>query len=104
MKKLMIRRLGVASVAKYVGVAQAILGAVYGFFAMFGGLAAVLVNDQLDTFSKIFGSIGVVVLAIGVLPLLMFVIGWLYGAVFAFIANFILHTSEGIEIDYEEAK
>ncbi len=104
MKKIMIRRLGVASVAKYVGIAQAILGAVYGFFAMFGGIAAVIVTEDLSVLSKIIASVGVVILAIGILPFIMFLVGWLYGAVFAFIANFILHTSSGIELDYEDAK
>lgn len=98
----MIRRLGVASVAKYVGVAHAILGVIYGFIAMFGGLAVVVEQDQLDVFSKIFASIGAVLIALLVIPGVLFLVGWLYGAVFALIANLILNTSEGIEVDFEK--
>lgn len=104
MEKIMIRRLGVASVAKYVGVAHAILGVIYGFIAMFGGLAVVVEQDQLDVFSKIFASIGAVLIALLIIPGVLFLVGWLYGAVFALIANLILSTSEGIEVDFEKKK
>lgn len=104
MKKIMIRRLGVASVAKYVGIAQALLGFVYGFFAMLTGLALVISSDSYDVLTKVFGSIGVVLAALVVLPGFLFLVGWVYGAVFSLIANLILHTSQGIEVDFEEAK
>lgn len=100
----MIRRLGVASVAKYVGLAQALLGFVYGFFAMLTGLAYVISADSYGVLEKIFGSVGVVLAALVVLPGFLFLVGWLYGAVFALIANLILQTSQGIEIDFEETK
>ena len=104
MRKILIRRLGVASIAKFTGAAYAIIGAVIGFLAMFGGVASVLVNESWDAFTKVFASLGVVVVSLIVVPLLSFLWGWLYGAVLALIANLFLQTARGIELDVEDGK
>ncbi len=104
MKKLLVRRLGVASVAKFVGVAQAIWAFIAGFFAMFGGIASVATHDEWDWATKVGASIAVALVALVVVPLVAFLVGWIYGAIVSLIANLFLHTSKGIEIDVEEAK
>lgn len=104
MKKILVRRLGVASVAKLIGVIQALWGFIAGFIAMFGGIAAVAEQDDWNLFAKIFADIAVVVFSLLVIPLIAFVIGWLYGAVFALIANLFLQTANGLELDVEEEK
>ena len=104
MKKILVRRLGVASVARFVGVIQSIWAFIFGFFAMFGGLSAVITNDDFGGFEKFFASVAVVVFALVVIPLVGFLIGWIYGAIISLIANLFLHTSNGIELDIEETK
>jgi len=104
MKKLLVRRLGVGSIAKFVGIAHAIWGFVVGVFLAFSGVAAVIGEDRWSDLERVFASLAVVLGALVVFPIVAFVAGWLYGAVFTLIANLILHTSDGIELDVEEGK
>ncbi len=104
MKKIMVRRLGVASVAKFVGVIQAIWAFIAGFFFMFGGISAVLTQNEWNATEKIASTVGVAVASLVLVPLVGFLLGWLYGAIIALIANLFLHTSNGIELDIEEVK
>lgn len=104
MKKILVRRLGVASVARFVGVIQAIWAFIAGFFVMFGGLSAVVTNNDWNTAEKFFASVAVVILSLVVIPVVAFIVGWAYGAVISLIANLFLHTSNGIELDIEEPK
>lgn len=102
MDKITIRRFGVSSVAKYVGVAHAILGVVYGVLALFAGIIAVAEYDDISRWQKVLAGVGVGVGALVVIPVVAFIVGWLYGAVFTLIVNFILQTSQGIELDVEK--
>ncbi|USN96966.1 MAG: hypothetical protein H6797_02120 [Candidatus Nomurabacteria bacterium] len=104
MKKIIIRRLGVGSVARFTGVAQAILGFAASFVALFGGISAVLTQQGWNIFERIFGTIGVALFSLVVIPLIAFLFGWLYGAVLSLIANLFLHTSTGIELDVDSEK
>lgn len=104
MKKILIRRLGVASVARFVGVIQAIWAFIAGFFVMFGGIATVVNEKDWNSFEKFGASIAVVVFSLVVIPFVAFLVGWLYGAIISLIANLFLHTSNGIELDIEEEK
>lgn len=104
MGKIIVRRLGVASIARFIGVAQAIWGFAIGFIALFGGISAILTQDGLNVFGKIFGSISVVLFCLVVVPLIAFLFGWLYGAILSIVANLFLHTSSGIELDIDNQK
>ena len=104
MAKIIIRKLGVASVAQFIGVAQAIWGFALGFVALFGGISAVLTQEHFNVASKIIGSVGVVLFCLVVVPLIAFLFGWLYGAILSLIANLFLHTSSGIELDVDNEK
>ncbi len=104
MKKILVRKLGVGSVGRFIGVASAIWALIIGVFVMFGGIAATLEQDQWSVVSKVFGTLGVVVVSLVILPAVAFIWGWLYGAVVALIANLFLHTAKGIELDVEEEK
>lgn len=104
MAKIIIRRLGVSSVARFVGVAQAIWGFAVGFVALFGGISAVLTQDSFTIAGKILGSVGVVLFCLVVVPLIAFLFGWLYGAILSLVANLFLHTSSGIELDVDNEK
>jgi len=102
MRKLLVRRLGVASVARFIGVAQAVWGFALGFIAIFGGISAVLSDSEWNVFQKIAGSIGVALFCLVVFPLIAFLFGWLYGALLSIIANLFLHTANGIELDVDD--
>ncbi len=102
MKKIFVRRLGVASVARFVGMANAIIGLVIGVFATFGGLAGVLEQSGWNFFTKIGASLGVVVVTLVIVPFLAFLWGWLYGAIVALVANLFLHSANGIELDIQD--
>jgi len=104
MGKIIVRRLGVASVARFIGVAQAIWGFAIGFIALFGGISAILTQDGFNVFGKIFGSISVVLFCLVVVPLIAFLFGWLYGAILSIVANLFLHTSSGVELDIDNQK
>lgn len=104
MRKILIRKLGVASVARFVGAANAIWAFVAGIFLMFGGIVGALEQSDWSALTKLFASLGSVLGGLVLLPLLAFVVGWLYGAVVALIANLYLHTARGIELDVEDEK
>lgn len=104
MRKILVRRLGVASVAKFVGTAHAIWAFIVGFLVLFGGIAAVVEQDGWNVWEKFGGSLAVVIFSVVVFPLIAFLLGWLYGAVLALVANLFLHTAKGIELDVEDEK
>ncbi len=104
MRKILIRKLGVGSIAKFVGVANAILALAVGIFTMFGGIAGVLEQDGWSFLTKIFATLGVVIGSLVILPAVAFIWGWLYGAVVALVANLFLQTARGIELDVEDEK
>jgi len=102
MRKVLIRKLGVGSIARFVGVASAIWAFIFAVFAMFGGIAATLEHDGWSFVTKILATLGVVVGSLVLIPAIAFVWGWLYGAIIALIANLFLHTASGIELDVED--
>lgn len=104
MRQIIVRKLGVGSVARFLGVASAIWAFVVGIFVMFGGIVSTVEHDQWSVLSKIGATLGVVVGSLVVLPAVAFVWGWLYGAVVSLVANIFLETSHGIEIDIEDRK
>ena len=104
MKKIIVQRLGVSSVAKYVGVAHAILGILYAVVALLAAIVAIADNGDMATWHKVLAGVAATVVALVVVPGVTFLVGWLYGAIFTLIANFILQTSRGIELDVEEEK
>lgn len=104
MRKILIRKLGVSSVARFIGVANAIWAFIAGIFLLFGGIVGALEQTDWSAWTKLLASLGSVLVGLVVVPVLGFVLGWLYGAVVALIANLFLHTARGIELDVEDEK
>ncbi len=102
MRTILIRRLGVGSFAKFVGFANAILGLIYGILASFGAVAAIVDQDSWNFFAKVGASIAAVLASLVIIPLVSFLVGWLYGAVLALVSNLFLRTANGIELEVEE--
>ena len=97
MKQVTIRKFGVGSLAKVVGFYQAVLGFVVGLFTSLATAAEVV--DKNDSFIQNTG-ISLTILAFGVVifPLVMFVVGWIQGAVLAIILNFAFTETGGLEL------
>ncbi len=104
MKKLIIRRVGVSSFANFIGAAQAIWAFIFAFFGMFAAFAVIFENQDLTVGGKIGATLAAAAIALVIVPLLAFLIGWLYGAIVALIANLFLQAAKGIEVDVEEVK
>lgn len=102
MRSIVIKRIGVGSFAKYVGVANAILGVIYAVFAVFAAVPAIVLHEDLGTFAKIGASVGATIAIIAFIPLIAFALGWVYGAIVSFVINIFLSASRGIELDIEE--
>ena len=102
MRTILIRKLGVGSFAKFVGFANAILGLIYDILLSFGAVAAIVDQDSWNFFAKIGASIGAVMGALVIIPLVSFLVGWLYGAVLALVSNLFLRTANGIELEIED--
>lgn len=104
MKSIIIKRIGVGSFAKYLGVANGILGIIYAVFAVFAAVPAIILHDDLSTLGKIGASLGATVIIVAFIPVIMFAIGWIYGAIVSYVINIFLAASKGIELDIEEEK
>jgi len=104
MRKILVRKLGVGSVAKFVGMANAILALVWGVFVMFAGIVTSVEQSNWTFTEKLLGTLGSVSVGLVLIPVIGFALGWLYGAVVALVTNLFLHTAQGIELDIEDAK
>jgi hypothetical protein len=93
-----VRRIGVASFGKLIGVWAAIVGLVTGVMGAVVAVASLLVNNHYGVFAGLFYSIGVVLLAVVVYPAVLFAIGWIQGAVIALIFNIVISGSGGLEL------
>ena len=98
-----IKKIGVFSLAKI----EAVLGAVIGFTV---GLIWAIIALAVGGFSRMAGSpmrtggLGLGVAAIALLPILYAVIGFVGGALVAFLYNVIAGWIGGIEVELEEIK
>ncbi len=103
MKKIAVKKVGTLSFANLFGTWYAVLGLVTGIFtAVYSAIWVVNSTDSILV--EIFGGIGVVIASLILVPLLGYVIGWLYGAVIALIVNLVVSAAGGLSIEVEEVK
>lgn len=101
---MVIKRFGVASVAKVLGAAYATIGLIAGFFvtlaAAVGGVAAIVESQDVGG-----GAAGMLfgVGAIVFFPIFYGLIGFVSGAIGALIYNLFAGIVGGVEIDVETA-
>lgn len=104
MSKIAVTRVKVTSLAKLVGVWYGILGLATGIVTAIS-LGVHLSNTGA---SELGGSVFFSAIAVtGVLvvtPLLTYAIGWIHGAILAFIVNVVIATGGGLEIETENVK
>lgn len=95
-----VTKVGVGSFAKVVGIAYALVGLVLGLLATIAVAAGAITSDT--TFVK---TLGVSVLAFGwgviIYPLILFVIGWIEGAIIALVLNVVFKESRGLELELD---
>jgi hypothetical protein len=104
MKKISINRVGVGSLAKLVGIVNAIVALAVGVVASIVATVGVIANNDFSVFGDLFAALGIALLGLVVYPLIWFAFGWLYGALIAIIWNVVLGVSGGLQIDTEEVK
>lgn len=104
MQKLTVRKVGVTSLGKLVGVWQAIIGLVVGVF----GTVVTTVNLFEENSYGLLARIGVAFLValvwLVVYPLVAFAIGWIQGVILGIIFNVVVSGSGGLSLEVEEAK
>ena len=99
-----VRRVGVLSLGKVLGVLYALLGLIVGaLFAIISllGAAVVAANSQAyDTFAGLLFGVGSVVF----FPIFYGILGFVLGLIGALLYNGIAHLIGGIEIELEETR
>lgn len=102
MQRLVVHKVGVGSLAKLIGVWFALVGLVIGVISAVVSTVSVFANYDYS----VLGGIGVaILLVIGwvfVYPIVMFVIGWIQGAILAVIFNVVISGSGGLSVHVEE--
>lgn len=97
-----VNKIGVGSFARLSGVAYSLVGLVLGLVATVSVSAG-----QITTSSSIVKSLGVSLLAFGwgviIYPIVLFVIGWIQGALIALVLNVVFRESRGLELELEDA-
>lgn len=100
MKTLTVNRIRVGSLAKVSGIVQAVIGFVVGLIFTIG-VAAESITEQ----TKFVETLGISLFTLGVavvlFPLVMFVVGWIHGAVAAIVLNFVFKESKGLELEVD---
>lgn len=103
MKAIRVNKLRVGSFAKVVAITQAIIAFVYGTV-----LTLAVIAGQITEQSSVVKALGVGIvffsLAIVILPVLAYIIGWIQGAIASLILNFVFSETGGLEIEIEDAK
>ena len=102
MKTLTVHRVGVASFAKLFGVWAAILGLLVGVVGAITSTVGVIANNNYSVLGDIGVSIAIIVGWVVVYPLVMFLIGWIQGAIVAIIFNIVVSGSGGLALTIDE--
>lgn len=102
MQRLVVHKVGVGSLAKLIGVWFALVGLVIGVISAV--VSTVTVFAEYDY--SILGGIAVAaLLAVGwvfVYPVIMYLVGWIQGAVLAIVFNVVISGSGGLSVHVEE--
>ena len=94
-KKLVLKKLGVMSVAKISAI-------IYGIFGLIAGIAIAVMGSAFGAMAG-FGGLGAAfgILMIIIMPIFYGIIGFVAGAIFAWLYNVIARWVGGIEMNFE---
>ena len=93
-----VTRVGVSSIGRLIGSVNLIVGLVLGFLGSVVAIVYYLDNYSNGVFADIFSSVGILLIGVVIYPLLLFALGWLYGALVALIFNLVIGVSGGVEL------
>jgi hypothetical protein len=97
MAKLYVKRIGVSSLGKIMGILYAFAGFIIGvFLALFSLIGAALAPRTMGAFGALFG-----VGAIIALPIIYGILGLIIGCITAFLYNLVAGWMGGLEMDLE---
>lgn len=102
MKTLTVKRVGVTSLGKLVGVWAAVIGLIVGVIAAITSTVSVMTANDYSILAGIGISIAIIIGWIVVYPLVMFLIGWVQGAIVAIVFNIVVSGSGGLELNVNE--
>lgn len=102
MQRLVVHKVGVGSLAKLYGVWAAIVGIVVGVIAAVVTTVSLFQNNDFGVFSGLGVAVGVSLGWIVVYPFVMYLFGWLQGAVIAVVFNMVISGSGGLSVEVEE--
>ncbi len=97
-RSIIVQRTGVASIGRLIGTVNLIIGLVIGFLGALVAIVSYLHYNANGVVADIFISIGILLVGVIVYPLLLFALGWLYGALVALIFNLVIGVSGGVEL------
>jgi cell division protein FtsX len=103
-KNVTITKVGVGSLGKLLGAANAIISLIIGIIAAVVSTISVIANNNYSVLQDVFVALGIVFGYVLVLPLVAFAIGWLYGAIIALVWNVFLGASQGLDIEITDRK
>lgn len=103
MKELTITKINIMSIGKLVGVWYAIVGLAVGLVGSVSSAVAIVTNNNYSTLADVLIIIGVILSGIIFVPLVMFVLGWIHGAILGLIFDVISRGTGGLKIEVTDA-
>lgn len=96
-----LKRFGVMSVAKLYAILMAVFGFVVGLFVAILTFIAGIVNSAAFGFDSAALSFGFGLASIIIFPIIYAILGFVCGAIMAFLYNIVAGKIGGIEMDFE---
>jgi hypothetical protein len=104
MKRITVKHIGIMSFANLIGTWNAILGLFLGIAIAISGTITMATSGDYGIIAEVFLAIAIIIGSLVLVPLFAYAVGWLYGAVIALVANLVVESAGGIELDVEESK
>ena len=102
MSNITVTHVGVKSIGKLVGTVNLIIGLAVGIVGAVGVTISYFANESPKFFEGLLGSLAIFSAGVILYPLVMFLFGWLYGVLVAFIFNVVIGVSGGVELTTEQ--
>lgn len=98
---MVLKRIGVLSLAKIMGVLYAAIGLIVGFFVSFAAVIGSVIGSSLEGTTEPLVGLFLGVGAIFFFPILYGVLGFIGGAITSAIYNFVSKFTGGLELEFE---
>lgn len=102
MQRLVVHKVGVGSLGKLIGTWFAIIGVVVGVISAVVSTVSVFANNSYSFLAGLGIAVLLVVGWVLIYPVIMFLLGWLQGAILAVVFNVVVSGSGGLSVHVEE--